>query len=237
MKKIISFIALAAVLVFFASCKNSGTSIDLIIESKQVGPHAYTVFHQKNPHIRFTLTRPSIAESKIVLAVAGTYTSPQNTVEGFVVLDGKIIQSRERQGWDAAAIFKNGTVEIIQTNNGRDLTKNKLQEIAEQGASLIQGHLLVMDSLAQSFKIQPLHRRRALAIRENSPVIIESNGILDLNEFANDLVQLGVKRAMNLDMGAWSEGWYRDPRTAKIITIGLQNYATDRQSNWIIFSQ
>lgn len=225
-------------LIFLMGCaaRAPKANLDLIIESKNAEEVSYAIFHQRIPSLQFTLTRPSKDDGEIVLAVPGTYTSPRNTVEGFVVLDGKIIQNKERQGWDSAVIFKNGNAEIIQTNSGRLLTQEKLKTVASEGASLMQAHLLVIDGVAQSFKPQPPFQRRALVLFEDSsPAIIESREALDLTPFAKDLVALGVKSAVNLDMGAWSEGWYRDPDTSLPETIGLMRGATDRQTNWIIF--
>lgn len=227
-------------LAFLTGCvaSTSKTNLDLIIENKKAGEISYTIFRQHKPKIQFTLTRPSKDDTKTLLTVPGTYTSPRNTVEGFVVLDSKIIQNKERQGWDGAVVFKNGNVEILQTDNGRLLTQEKLKEVASAGASLMQAHLLVMNGKVQSFKPQlPFQRRALVLFADESPAIVESTEALDLTPFAKDLVSLGAVAAVNLDMGAWSEGWYRDQKTALPETIGRMRGATDRQTNWIIFKQ
>ncbi|MBI2483271.1 phosphodiester glycosidase family protein [Candidatus Uhrbacteria bacterium] len=208
---------------------------DLRVAHVRVGDRGYRVFRQDWPDIRFTVTRPAREASRLVLVVPGTYTSPQNTVEGFVVLDGVVIRDHERQGWDGVAVFRDGHVEIRQTDNGKLLTRSALRAIAATGASLIQGHLLVYRGIAQEFKQQPQTLRRALVIDATGPAIVESGDLVDLNAFARDLVSWGAVAAMNLDMGAWSEGWYRDPERGTIVTIGLPNPATERQSNWILF--
>lgn len=211
---------------------------DFVIEAKIANNNPYTVFYQKTPNIKLTLTRSSKDDPNILLAVPGTYTSPQNKAEGFVIFNGKIIQDKERQGWDGAAVFKDGRVDILQTDKGKTLTRETMKSYAGQGLSLIQAHLLVMNGAAQSFKDQPLYQRRALAIfATGEQVIVESTLALELNQFAEDLVSLGVNKAVNLDMGAWSEGFYRDPSDQHIVSIGYSKSATDRQSNWIIFEK
>lgn len=231
------------VLSFFVLLSSCGVSpsvstanIDLAIQMKQVGSNQYTIFSQMEPQVEWTLTRPSKDDADVLLAVAGTYTSPKNTVEGYVILDGNIIQDAERQGWDGAALFQDGTITVWQTKNGTLLTREKMRSLAQKGTSLIQGHLLVFEGKAQHFKPQPLFPRRALVVMQGvDPMIIESQSALTLNEFAEDLAALGVRDALNLDMGSWSEGWYRDPKTGLPVTTGFPNENTARQTNWIIF--
>ena len=208
----------------------------LAINRRTTSGRAYTVF--VGPHVRLALTRPSREDPRVLLAVAGTYTSPRDTVEGYVVHDGRIVQASERQGWDGAVIFRPARVEILQTNNGRLLTRGLLTDLAAHDASLIQTHLLVYGWAPVRFKPQPALPRRALAIFTNNvPAIIESADAIDLTTFAADLAALGVRDAANLDMGAWSEGWYRDPTTGTIVTLGIPNPATARQTNWIVLEE
>lgn len=213
-------------------------SIDLTIDRRAVNGRGYVVLYQRVPRVRFTLTRPSRDDARTLLAVAGTYTSPEDTVEGYVVLDGRIVQDRERQGYDGAIIFDHGRIDIIATENSRRLTRAFLNASATRGQSLIQVHLLVHGSAAQSFKLQPALPRRALVtFADASPAVVESAEAVDLTTFAVDLAALGVHNAANLDMGAWSEGWYRNSATSTIITLGIPNPATTRQTNWIVFEQ
>ena len=210
----------------------------LRVERRAVGDRSYTIFSEQHSRIRLTLTRPSREDARILLAVPGTYTSPHDSVEGMVVLNGRIVQARERQGWDGAVIFDRGRVEMIATENGRSLTYAFLKETASHGRSLIQVHLLVHGGVAQSFKPQPLLPRRALAVfTDGVSAVIEGGNVTDLTTFATDLVHLGVRDAVNLDMGSWSEGWYRNPTTGATVTIGIPNPATARQTNWVVLEQ
>lgn len=211
---------------------------NLVIEPRSIGGRSYTVFRPRTARVAFTLTRPSRDDAAVLLAVAGTYTSPRDTVEGFVVLDGRIVQANERQGWDGAVIIDHGRTKIVQTDNGRLLTRAYLRAIAARGASLFQTHLLVSRGAPVAFKPQPFLPRRALVtFTDGSPAIIESIDAVDLTTFAADLAALGVRDAANLDMGTWSEGWYRNPATGAITVMGIPNSATARQTNWITFAQ
>ncbi len=210
---------------------------NLTVEERTASSTRFLVFTQAHPDMRFTLTRPDADDARILLAVPGTYTSPADTPEGFVVLDGKIIQEKERQGWDGAALFADGRVDILQTNGGKKLTRAYLADVAANGASLLQAHLLVKDGAPQHFKDQPETFRRALAVTaDGAPAIVESGAMLDLNAFAVLLAALGARDAVNLDMGTWSEGWYRGA-DGRRVTLGFPNQNTARQSNWIIFHE
>lgn len=208
------------------------------LEKRMASSSEYVVYSATGNDVIWTLTRPSKEDDAIWLAVPATYTSPTDAVEGYVVLDGQVVQDKERQGWNGAVLFSDGGVEIVETHNGRALTKTLLGDVAKRGASLMQAHLLVIAGRAEHFKEQPLFRRRALALFEDGAIaVIESQEPLDLNNFADDLVLLGVRSAVNLDMGSWSEGWYRDVKSGRAVTIGFPTDSTKRQSNWIVFRQ
>ncbi len=195
----------------------------------------YVIIRQKRRNVRFTLTRPDPEDPEVLLAVPGTYTSPNDTPEGFIVLDGEIIQAKERQGWDGAVVFRGGLMQILQTDGGKTLTRDFLEKsIAPGGGSLMQAHLLVYDGAAQPFKEQPATFRRALAKIGSDDVIVESLGPIDLDTFAADLVLLHATDAVNLDMGTWSAGWYRTADGGRR-TLGIPHENAARQSNWVVF--
>ncbi|TAK05286.1 hypothetical protein EPO33_04955 [Patescibacteria group bacterium] len=210
---------------------------NLIVEERTASSSRFLVIRQKEPQVKLALIRPDENDPDILLSVPGTYTSPQDTIEGYVVLDGQIVQQKERQGWDGAIAFKDGGVDIRQTNRGRALTKEALADIAAQGASLIQVHLLVKDGTPQHFKEQPPTLRRALAVmKDGTPAVIESRDFFDLNAFAALLVELGARDAANLDMGSWSAGWYRGG-DGRPVPIGYPHENAKRQTNWIVFGE
>ncbi len=210
---------------------------NLTVEERTASSTRFLVIRQKEPHVKLTLVRPDEKDAAVLLSVPGTYTSPTDTVEGYVVLDGKIVQQKERQGWDGAVVFKNDGIDIRQTNGGRTLTKDALAAFVAEGASLIQVHLLVKGGLPQHFKEQPPTLRRALAVmKDGAPAVIESRDFLDLNIFAGLLVELGARDAVNLDMGSWSAGWYRSS-DGRPVPIGYPHENAKRQTNWIVMTE
>lgn len=209
-------------------------SADLLVEDRIVSGTRVRILRPERPNVRLTLTRPDAADRAVLLAVPGTYTSPQDTVEGYVVLDGQIVRAKERQGWDGAVLFKDGGIAILQTDRGRTLTRAFLAQVAADGASLVQVHLLVKDAVAQPFKEQPATFRRALAVIDGGPAVVETLDPIDLDGFAALLVTLGARDAANLDMGTWSEGWYRAADGSRRI-LGIPHENAARQSNWVVF--
>jgi len=201
--------------------------------------HELTLYRLKQGNVELALERPDTSNKKIHLSVAGTYTSPADKPEGFIVHRGEIIQMRERMAWNGAAFFKqDGTLSIFATNNGKLLTKTYLQTVSTDKASLIQAHLLVDNGVAEKLLPQTPYQRRALVtFKDNSIAVIETVDTVDLQTFANLLVELKVDAAINLDMGQWSEGWYRDPISGQTRSIGYLTSATDKQSNWILFTE
>lgn len=208
---------------------------NLIVEERTASSTRFLVIRQKKSNVRLALVRPDDNDPAVLLSVPGTYTSPKDTVEGYVVLDGQIVQQKERQGWDGAVVFKNGGIEIRQTNGGHTLTKDVLAEVAADGASLIQVHLLVKNGVPQHFKEQSPTLRRALAVMaDGAPAVIESRDFLDLNAFAALLGELDARDAVNLDMGSWSAGWYRGADGSPV-PIGYPHENAKRQTNWVVF--
>ena len=45
---------------------------------------------------------------------------------------------------------------------------------------------------------------------------------------------LGARYALNLDMGEWSEGFYRDPLTREVRPLGDDYRKTSAQTNWLV---
>jgi hypothetical protein len=185
------------------------------------------------PRLELRLTRPGRDDPRILLGVPGTYTSPEGLVEGVVVHQQRVVQ-RDRRAWEGVLLIRSGRPEVLRAT-AELLDEKPLARLAAGGASLIQGHLLVGDGEVRPLKESPALRRRAVITRrDGSFVIVESLEPLRLADFASDLRTLGAAQAMNLDMGTWSEGFYREPETGQVRPLGDDFRATDRQTNWLV---
>ncbi|MBI4433357.1 hypothetical protein HY632_01140 [Candidatus Uhrbacteria bacterium] len=201
---------------------------------------SFRVFH--GGKIDFTMVRPQRSDARILLAVAGTYTSREDTAEGHIIDHGTVRGDSciySCRSWNAVAYFESGYVRI-ERNSGEELVRSgNIATMIQVKGSLIQGHLLVEHGvpIRGYARSRTFHRRALVTHRAgyDVPDIIESvQPFASLSDFAEHLAALGAHEAINLDMGAWDEGWYRDPATGTIHTLGQIRTATDRQTNWII---
>jgi hypothetical protein len=203
----------------------------LQVKPLSAGGHRLLTFTA--PRLELRLIRPDRDDPRVLLGVPGTYTSPEGLVEGVVVHQHRVVQ-RDRRAWEGVLLIRSGRPEVLRAT--ADLLDEKpLARLAASGASLIQGHLLVGDGEVRPLKASPALRRRAIITRpDGSFMIVESLEPLPLADFASDLRTLGAAQAMNLDMGTWSEGFYREPDTGQVRPLGDDFRATDRQTNWLV---
>jgi hypothetical protein len=207
----------------------------LSVQVRDARGHAYLLFEQRPPALAVRVTRPSPEDSSILLAVAGTYTSPEGRSEGVVAIDGRIVEHQPKP-WEGLLVVENG-IPTLRRAEIAMLEGEALKKLIGSQRSLIQGHLLV-DGVVLPLKPSPSLRRRAIATRaDRSFFFAESLGPLPLSEFAADLVVLGARLALNLDMGQWSEGFYRDPITGQVRSLGDDHRQTARQTNWLVLLQ
>ena len=208
------------------------TPSSLSVQVREARGHAHLVIEQRPAALEIRLVRPKPDDRRILLAVAGTYTSPEGRPEGLVVIDGRVVEKPVKP-WEGLLIVRNG-VPVLRRAEERQLSADSLLELIGPHASSIQGHLLV-DAEVQRLKPSPALRRRALATRSDSTFFfVESQIALPLADFAADLQLLGARYALNLDMGEWSEGFYRNPVTHEKIPLGDDYRKTAHQTNWLV---
>ncbi len=194
----------------------------------------YSFFTQTPPRVGLTLVRPDPDDKNVLMSVAGTYTSPEGAVEGVVLVDGGIENHRAKP-WEGVLLVVGGAPELVRRTDDT-LSDAGVAALQKRRASMIQGHLLVWDSAVLPIKPSPpLLRRAIITGKDPSFAIVESQQKLELAQFTADLVALGAVAAMNLDMGRWSEGFYRDPKTGQRRRLGDDFRRTDKQTNWMVF--
>lgn len=202
-------------------------SAPLTVRTQAVGDRDYLLLHAQ--HLGVAVTRP---DDSVWLSVAGTYTDPDDEVLGIVIVDGTIVQ-RSRMAWEAVLLIEGGIPRIERATDAL-LGEPALRALARAKGSMLQGHLLVEGGVARPLKPSPaVHRRAVITRADGSFAIVDSHDPVSLGTFAQDLIELGGRQAMNLDMGSWSEGFYRDPRTAARHSLGHDTRSTARQSNWL----
>ena len=75
--------------------------------------------------------------------------------------------------------------------------------------------------------------RRALVEMDHLFSVVESKIPMSIKEFQAQLIAINAENALCLDMGAWSEGWYKDG-AAQQIKIGQDFSKTAQQSSWLV---
>lgn len=205
---------------------------ELTVRHKSVSNRHYLLLSQRSPSMELRLKRPNRFDPKLLLCVPGTYTSPEGQVEGAVIESGKIVRD-QAMPWEGLLSVRRGTPTVSWQK--QRLGKEALQRFAQGGGSLLQGHLLVGEGKPRPLKPSPLLERRALFIgASGSFAVVESEGPVELGVFAQDLVALGARAAMNLDMGRWSEGFYRVRKGSEPVTLGKDFRSTAKQTNWLV---
>ncbi len=197
----------------------------------------YSLFAKNDFAMDFALQRPSQKRLNVVLSIPAAFTTHDNRVDGVYVHSGKIYrQDSINKDLGGAIVIKNGECKMFATASGSLLTPSLLQSVQQSNGSLFQQFLIVANSRPASFKDKSKFQRRAiLEFCDGRFGIVESTTPITFSTFIADLVCLGVRNALYLDMGAWDEGWYRNSGTGKVKVIGNDRSLTYRQSNWIIF--
>jgi hypothetical protein len=206
--------------------------VPLRVERRAVEGRPYRLFEPVTASFALTLKRPTERDASVVLCVAGTYTSPENDVEGIVFLDGKRVRDRA-QKWEGMLSIEDGRARV-EHRAPSTFDAAAFERYGRRKTSLVQGHLLVDAGRPTKLKESPeLYRRGIVTVDSGRSFVVESAEPVKLARFATDLAALGATAALNLDMGAWDEGWYRDESGA-VVQLGHDRSHTERQSNWLV---
>jgi hypothetical protein len=197
------------------------------------GGNEYRLFDKDGLAASFVTLRPDKKDKKIVLSVPAAFTDKIGKVDGIYVSNGVIgHKNAPNEKLGGAMIIENGDFRIIATKDGELLTPEFADEVGRNKGCLFQQFQLVRDGAAVPFKDKTEFQRRAFVEFHNGRhAVVESAKKLTLNQLAADLMELGAVNALNADMGAWDEGWYRDLH-GKLIVLGRDRSATKRQTNW-----
>jgi len=218
---------------------NALLSQTISVESK-IGKSktTYTFINKKNCKISFETKRPDKTDKTILVCIPAAFTNLNNLkVDGIYSVNG-ITRNKDVINKTLGGVFyiENNSCRIFQSNNGKLFNDSLLAIVKSQKASFFQQIQCIENGKAAKFKSKKLFQRRGIAIlKDNSIAIIESTEAITLEVFSNDLVLLNVRQLIYTDMGAWDEGWYRNPVNNIPIKIGKDLSQTDKQSNWIVF--
>jgi len=204
----------------------------VIVVKTVIGISELLLFKPINLNIRLKSKRPSFCEHNF-LSVAAAFTSKTNTIDGIFIQKGQYIGKTKLDVLTGTCILSEVSLVILKTNLVSD---SLISEVIKNQQSLFQQILLVNNYklIECSLFGKTEFVRRALIEFNNAFCICQSKKALTIQDFQKALVDVGVKNALYLDMGGWSEGWYKNTNDEKIV-IGEGMKSTHRQTNWLVY--
>jgi len=182
--------------------------------------------------IDLAFSRPVINDS-IYFCIPAAFTAKDTSIDGLYVYKGQVIDTPFNEKLTGACILKENNIQVLLQDELDDII---FQEIVKNKFSFFQQAVLIRNSQivpCTLFK-QKKNLRRALVILDNYYCVAESVLPVSISSFQDALLKIGVLDAIYLDMGTWSEGWYRD-NDCTIRKIGEKFFNTHLQTNWLIY--
>lgn len=230
---------LFCLLLALAACRRQGAPQVRVEEKQTPQGSRYTVFYPQNLAVDVVTQRPRAADARYQLSVAAAYTDLDTDAPlDLLVGQGHLRQTAATVGFLTGVLTIVGdTLTIGRVAAGQALPLAQLVRASQRQGTVLLQELLVFEGKNQRQAGGGAFQRRALVEFANHQfAVVESAADdLEMKQFADDLLALGVKNALYLDMGDWDEGWYRDGR--RVTTLGHRRTHTARQSNWLVFAQ
>lgn len=197
----------------------------------------YHLYQKNDLDIGWQTTRPSKDNTKVKLCIPAAFTTKSGTVVGIYCQNGEVKNRRQiSKPIGGAIIITDGKFSIFPTRKGTCFTDEFVKSLETRKASLFQQFQVVEKGVPAKFKDQKRFQMRAIVkFKDGREGIIESDTAITFKTFNTDIAALGVDDGLYTDMGGWDEGWYRDPKSSRLVTIGLDRTKTGRQTNWVTF--
>lgn len=208
-----------------------------VVPMKGISGTAYRLYQTNGLSMAWQIKRPSKKNTRIKLCLPAAFTTKSDTVVGIYAIKGKIANRKAiSKPIGGAILIENGSFKIFPNRKGAVFTSSFLAGVKKRKATFFQQFQIVTNGVPARFKDKKHYQMRAIVrFKDNREGVVESDKEITFKTFNKDLAAIGVKNALYTDMGAWDEGWYRDPINARIVTIGNDRSKTDKQSNWVTF--
>ncbi|MDO5759695.1 MAG: hypothetical protein Q4Q06_01565 [Bacteroidota bacterium] len=226
--------AIFPTLFSLAQTKNNAyayVTLDTVFLKKDTLDLSLVFYMPHNCKVSFTNQRPDSNSMDISLSVAAAFTASNlKDVVGDYVVRGTLYKNKTDVETGICLILKD-TI-IIDSIHKAPFYKSMAQK---NKGYYFQQMLILKDGDTVEctiFRKQKPTFRRALVIYNGKGVVVESVNRLSFENFANTLKEMGIKDAIYLDMGTWSEGFVR-LKDRTLFSIGHLKYNTKRQTNWL----
>ncbi len=197
----------------------------------------YSVFYPRTLSPQVATTRPDATSGNYHLSVAAAYTDLDTDQPlGLLVCNGQTLQTKAKVGLlDGVLTLTGGQLTISRIPAGQTPPAAELEKARRQKGTVLLQELLVFQGQNQRTDGGSVFQRRALVeFHDHRFAVVESESdALTMQQFADDLIELGAVNALYLDMGDWDEGWYK--AGSRVVKLGYRRTATARQSNWLVF--
>lgn len=234
-KKISSFILITLTLLTYLSAQESKVNVDTLYYQTDTMQYAFVRYTPENAQYHFQRVKPDTNNNDILMSVVAAFTSkrPEHIVGTSVSNGKKKIYPTDAE--TAYCLIIGEDVIITSLDNNRNLSIEKA--VKEKGDYFQQMHLIENGEgkSCEIFKNRTTFRR-ALAQKGQETSIIETMERMTIDDFVKGLIELGYEQAIYLDMGSWSEGWYRN-QANQITKIGNNWKSSHLQTNWLVIEK
>ncbi|MBO5844552.1 MAG: hypothetical protein J6Q96_06760 [Bacteroidales bacterium] len=231
-KKTILFISVLIFSFAYLRAQESILEIDTLYHQIDTMQYRFARYVPENAHYHFQRVKPDSNNTDLLMSVVAAFTSkaPEHIVGTSVSNGKKRIYPTDAETAYCLIVGEEVKIESMSANH-----KSAIETAVKQKGDYFQQMHLVENAEAKSCEIFKNRAtfRRALAQKEGETHLIESLDRMTIEDFTNTLISFGYEQAIYLDMGSWSEGWYRNEDN-EIIRIGNNWKSSHLQTNWLV---
>lgn len=231
-KKTILFISVLIFSFAYLRAQESILEIDTLYHQIDTMQYRFARYVPENAHYHFQRVKPDSNNTDLLMSVVAAFTSkaPEHIVGTSVSNGKKRIYPTDAETAYCLIVGEEVKIESMSANH-----KSAIETAVKQKGDYFQQMHLVEDAEAKTCEIFKNRAtfRRALAQKEGETHLIESLDRMTIEDFTNTLISFGYEQAIYLDMGSWSEGWYRNEDN-EIIRIGNNWKSSHLQTNWLV---
>lgn len=231
-KKTMLFISVLIFSFAYLRAQESILEIDTLYHQIDTMQYRFARYVPENAHYHFQRVKPDSNNTDLLMSVVAAFTSkaPEHIVGTSVSNGKKRIYPTDAETAYCLIVGEEVKIESMSANH-----KSAIETAVKQKGDYFQQMHLVENAEAKSCEIFKNRAtfRRALAQKEGETHLIESLDRMTIDDFIQSLIFLGYEQAIYLDMGSWSEGWYRNEGN-EIIRIGNNWKSSHLQTNWLV---
>lgn len=231
-KKTMLFISVLIFSFDYLRAQESKLKIDTLYHQIDTMQYRFARYVPQNAHYHFQRVKPDSNNTDLLMSVVAAFTSkaPEHVVGTSVSNGKKRIYPTDAETAYCLIIGEEVKIEALSENH-----KSAIETAVKQKGDYFQQMLLIENAEAKSCEIFKNRAtfRRALAQKEGETHLVESLDRMTIDDFIQSLIFLGYEQAIYLDMGSWSEGWYRNSEN-QIVRIGNNWKSSHLQTNWLV---